>query len=46
MSLAASLKEIASKPNDSKFALYEALASKLVAKNDPKEVLELAKHCE
>jgi hypothetical protein len=46
MSLAGSLKEIASKPNESKYALYEQLASKLVAKNEGKEILELAKHCQ
>jgi hypothetical protein len=46
MSLSSQLKDIACKPNDTKFALYESLASKVVASNKGPEVLELAKHCQ
>lgn len=44
MSLASRLREIASKPNEQRLALYQATATKVVADNQPQEVIELAKH--
>lgn len=44
MSLASQLKEIGSKPNDAKFALYEALASQVVASNNASDVLTVCQH--
>ena len=46
MSLSAQLREVQSKPNDSKFAQYEAIANRVVATNDSAQVLELVKHCQ
>jgi len=44
MSLAASLRDIASKPAESRFAQYEALATKAVHSNDADAILKLAQH--
>jgi hypothetical protein len=44
MSLAPQLRDVGSKPNDAKYALYEAIADKAVASKKVPQILEVAKH--
>ena len=44
MSLASELKDISGKPNEAKFALYEAVATRVVNKQSSPDITLLAKH--
>ena len=46
MSLAGELKDISSKPNESKYALYESVATRVVTAQDSPAIVQIVKHCQ
>jgi len=44
MSIAADLRDICSKPSEARYALYEALAARIVAANQSQQIVQLATH--
>jgi len=42
---AAELRDICSKPSEARFALYEALATRIVSANQSQQIVQLVKHC-